>query len=102
MTTPAGWYPDPSGLPVQRYWDGQQWTSTTAPFAAPFTPNTGERVTINYGFALLAGISLLATLFFAIPLMMNGISGMGLAWLFWGGLWTAIWSAFAYQRSWRR
>ncbi|MFG1931860.1 DUF4352 domain-containing protein [Mycobacterium sp. NPDC048908] len=21
-----GWYPDPSGAPRQRYWDGQQWT----------------------------------------------------------------------------
>jgi TM2 domain-containing protein/uncharacterized protein DUF2510 len=21
----AGWYPDPSGQPGQRYWDGQQW-----------------------------------------------------------------------------
>jgi Domain of unknown function (DUF4352)/Protein of unknown function (DUF2510) len=24
--TPAGWYPDPSGAPGQRYWDGAQWT----------------------------------------------------------------------------
>lgn len=22
---PAGWYPDPSGVPGQRYWDGQKW-----------------------------------------------------------------------------
>jgi hypothetical protein len=22
---PAGWYPDPTGVPGQRYWDGQQW-----------------------------------------------------------------------------
>lgn len=22
---PAGWYPDPSGAPGQRYWDGRQW-----------------------------------------------------------------------------
>ena len=22
---PPGWYPDPSGAPGQRYWDGQQW-----------------------------------------------------------------------------
>jgi hypothetical protein len=25
-TPPAGWYPDPSGGPRQRYWDGAQWT----------------------------------------------------------------------------
>lgn len=30
-TTPAGWYPDPSGAPGQRYWDGQQWTDHAAP-----------------------------------------------------------------------
>ncbi|WP_229742820.1 DUF2510 domain-containing protein [Gordonia jinhuaensis] len=24
--TPAGWYPDPSGAPGQRYFDGTQWT----------------------------------------------------------------------------
>lgn len=39
MTTPAGWYPDPSGQPGQRYWDGQQWTGHAAP-AAP-APKTG-------------------------------------------------------------
>jgi Protein of unknown function (DUF2510) len=22
-----GWYPDPAGVPGQRYWDGQQWTA---------------------------------------------------------------------------
>lgn len=29
---PAGWYPDPNGLPIQRYWDGS-WTEHTAPTA---------------------------------------------------------------------
>jgi len=36
MTSPqpaAGWYPDPSGGPGQRYWDGSQWSE-----AAPYTP----------------------------------------------------------------
>ena len=26
MTTPAGWYPDPTGTFHHRWWDGQQWT----------------------------------------------------------------------------
>jgi len=26
MTTPAGWYPSPDGMPVERFWDGSQWT----------------------------------------------------------------------------
>ncbi|OBI91367.1 DUF2510 domain-containing protein [Mycobacterium asiaticum] len=28
---PAGWYPDPSGHPGQRYWDGATWTGFTHP-----------------------------------------------------------------------
>ncbi|WP_018352296.1 phospholipid scramblase-related protein [Longispora albida] len=34
MTTPPpppGWYPDPSGTPGHRWWDGQQWTAHTQP-----------------------------------------------------------------------
>jgi hypothetical protein len=26
MSTPSGWYPDPSGTPRSRWWDGTQWT----------------------------------------------------------------------------
>jgi hypothetical protein len=32
-SVPAGWYPDPNGQPLQRYWDGTQWTEHTAPQA---------------------------------------------------------------------
>ena len=31
---PAGWYPDPSEPTVQRWWDGEHWTSDTANRAA--------------------------------------------------------------------
>jgi TM2 domain/Protein of unknown function (DUF2510) len=47
-----GWYPDPSGGPAQRYWDGQQWqaagasqpSAAVAPYggAAPYGA-------VNYG-----------------------------------------------------
>jgi len=41
MSTPAGWYPDPTpppGVPpAQRWWDGSAWTEHLAP-AAPATP----------------------------------------------------------------
>ena len=30
-TVPAGWYPDPNGATIQRYWDGTTWTDHTAP-----------------------------------------------------------------------
>ena len=39
-TVPAGWYPDPQGPPLQRWWDGASWTPHTndprpAPVVAP-------------------------------------------------------------------
>lgn len=30
-----GWYPDPSGAPEQRYWDGQKWADAPAPRKTP-------------------------------------------------------------------
>jgi hypothetical protein len=38
----AGWYPDPSGAPLQRYWDGAVWTEHSAPL--PY-----ERVSVVQG-----------------------------------------------------
>jgi len=29
-STPPGWYPDPSGAPGQRYWDGYSWVEAAA------------------------------------------------------------------------
>ena len=41
-TIPAGWYPDPRGLPQRRWWDGSSWThaleSPPAPAATPGAP----------------------------------------------------------------
>lgn len=42
MTAPRpapGWYPDPSGVPVQRYWDGQKW--------GPQAPAPQPQVVVN-------------------------------------------------------
>lgn len=33
MSIPAGWYPDPSGAPGTRWWDGGQWTAHASPVA---------------------------------------------------------------------
>ncbi len=30
MDAPEGWYPDPTGVAQQRYWDGYQWTGALA------------------------------------------------------------------------
>lgn len=35
MTTPPGWYPDPSAPTVERWWDGTTWTAHTRPAGGP-------------------------------------------------------------------
>ena len=46
MTHPAGWYPSPDGMPVERFWDGMQWTPhqrATSAGSAPFgVPSVGQ------------------------------------------------------------
>jgi hypothetical protein len=34
----AGWYPDPAGGPLSRWWDGRQWTDATQPVPAYAAP----------------------------------------------------------------
>jgi hypothetical protein len=33
----SGWYPDPSGKAMERWWDGTAWSDQTRPYAAPMT-----------------------------------------------------------------
>lgn len=110
-SSPAGWYPDPSGAPGQRYYDGVAWSDVAV--AAPTTaaPSPG-RLTIHYGFALLALFALGGTVIPAYLLFAAAsdytqsdpsTSGMGITmgvlWLVWGGMWTLIWAAFAIHHT---
>lgn len=36
---PPGWYPDPSGTPGSRWWDGQGWSEHVQPAAPPTPPS---------------------------------------------------------------
>ncbi len=64
-----GFYPDPAGGPARRWFNGTSWTDHYAP------PSQPSRITIHYGFALLAVLSLMATLFFGIPMFVSSGSG---------------------------
>src|SRR5947209_7754317 len=71
---PSGWYPDPSGAPQQRYWDGAGWTAHVPPpagYAPPAAPSPG------YGYppAPAPGFNGMA-----IASMILGLQGM--FWLF--------------------
>jgi hypothetical protein len=40
---PAGWYPDPMGLPQRRWWDSSSWTQHVTPqHDAPHPPSSGH------------------------------------------------------------
>jgi hypothetical protein len=108
--TAAGWYPDPT-TGQQRYFDGTQW----GPAAPTTTQAAPGRLTIHYGFVLLAVFSLLGTIipsifwFVAAGNAQDGtdeaataggiMSFFGIGWLLWGGMWTIIWAAFAIQHT---
>jgi hypothetical protein len=40
VDTVAGWYPDPTGAPSLRWWDGRQWTPNTHAGAAAISTST--------------------------------------------------------------
>jgi hypothetical protein len=42
----AGWYTDPGGQPVQRWWDGRAWSAQTRPFAPPVTSPPPQMVRV--------------------------------------------------------
>lgn len=59
-TPPPGWYPDPSGVPGSRYWDGRQWgpaAPTTPPtFAAPTAVPPKKKSSTGRIIAIIAAV----------------------------------------------
>ncbi len=100
-----GWYPDPSGVPAQRWWDGAAWSEHTAP-AAGFGPPVAaggrqygrgqSQVHVPYGSTTVVmvaprksvGVALVLTFFFGpFGMFYSTVSGaliMLAAWLFGG------------------
>lgn len=110
ILTAPGWYPDPT-TGQQRWFDGTHWGPPAPPPVAPPPPSSDRRWTIHYGFALIALISLIFTLGPGIIMISSaaggdpdarGIgAGMGIGWIFWGGIWTLVWTAFAVRQTFR-
>lgn len=50
-----GWYPDPAGAPIQRYFDGSKWTDQLAPFPATPPPSPPVPQLRKRGLKVLAG-----------------------------------------------
>jgi hypothetical protein len=117
-----GWYPDPHGLPVQRWWDGGAWSANTAPLpdfpamsfplyppavvavSPPKSVGVAFVLTFFFGpFGMLystvsGALIMLAVSFFGGLIV--GIMTMGLAWLVWGpAMWltSIIWGCLAAE-----
>jgi hypothetical protein len=96
-----GWYPDPSGGPGQRYWDGT-WTGDFRALPPPAQEPAPTRRSVHPAFAFLAVISLLVTALPAIAIFgssdSNSVNPFAVLWLLWGGFWTILWWLFARGR----
>ena len=66
MTTPKGWYPDPSDPSRQRYFDGNKWTENYAPFGPP-APGIGQpaKTGMSRGMKIGLGIGAVVLVIFA-------------------------------------
>lgn len=61
---PPGWYPDPSGGPHPRWWDGVTWAASTAPPAWPATAWPASTTVVNVGAPKSVGVAFLLTFLF--------------------------------------
>jgi membrane protease YdiL (CAAX protease family) len=61
---PAGWYPDPYGWPIARYFDGRMWTHHTAQVAPPpavRVPHSVLPLQVAVGAVVVLAVSLIAS-----------------------------------------
>ncbi len=110
---PAGWHPDPDGLPAQRWWDGSAWTEHTAPPAGPPGPpavtlvrdrSVGVALALTFFFGPLGMLysTVSGALIMLAILFVGGFLVFGLAWLLlWPLAWAGsmVWGALAAARS---
>ncbi len=71
MTTPKGWYPDPSDPSRQRYFDGNKWTENYAPFGPP-APGIGQPAKTGMSQGIQIGLGVGMAVFVLIVLIVIG------------------------------
>lgn len=67
--TPAGWYPDPSGMPRLRYFDGRMWTEHYSPQARLPVPQQNKRAVWPW---IVGGVVALLGVLFLVGLAAEG------------------------------
>ena len=66
MSAP-GWYPDPSGGPTRRYFDGMKWTDQVLPIEVPAAPPSSKALR-RFVFLLVASLVTAIVAFVAMQL----------------------------------
>ena len=79
-----GWYADPAGAPVERWWDGTAWAGQTRPYSAlaqplgrPVLKNTHATVGLVLGIVALLANSFLLVSLAALVLSVLGLNRAG-------------------------
>lgn len=109
LDIPPGWYPDPQGYPMLRWWDGWAWSSHTGPLPPPpviMQPgkSVGVAIVLTFFFGpfgllystVTGGLILLGVTFVV------GFAMLGFFWfLFWPVIWVAsmVWGGLAAANS---
>jgi hypothetical protein len=82
---PPNWYPDNADPNLQRWWDGQRWSTHTAPVATPAVPNSiSSNYSAQYAYTnpvTVSGVNSIATRAFVyglIGLLLNPAGMMGI------------------------
>ena len=74
LAIPPGWYPDPAGLPAQRWWNGSDWTGYQAPMVGP--AGHGGTTFVMVSPPKSAGVALLLTFLFGpLGMLYSTVSG---------------------------
>ncbi|SKU72481.1 Protein of uncharacterised function (DUF2510) [Mycobacteroides abscessus subsp. massiliense] len=68
-----GWFPDPSGAPQQRYFDGVRWTDNVAPYAPPRTAHAQPSAVASTAVAVSVGGGINHTLHLVLTVLTCGL-----------------------------